>query len=78
VITTITFQVTQFGRGTVSIYNVQGQLVRRLVDQPFAPGIHQVTWDGRDEIGHDVAAGTYLYRLQMANDVHTRKLILVR
>lgn len=76
--TTIAFELPQAGRVSISIFNLQGQLIRRLVDQAFAPGTQKVTWDGRDEVGQEVSAGVYLYRLETTNEIRQRKLMLVR
>ena len=63
----------------VAIYNVQGQLVRTLVDAPLHVGIHQTTWDGRDERGHSVATGPYFIRFRMAHGPpRYAKLLLLR
>lgn len=39
---------------TVRVYDLRGRLVRAL-----APAAEAAVWDGRDEAGHPVAAGTY-------------------
>jgi serine protease AprX len=48
---------------TLKIYNILGQKVRTLVDEERLPGIHRVTWDGKDDEGKDVASGVYFYQL---------------
>ena len=63
----------------VAIYNVQGQLVRTLVDAPLHAGIHQMRWDGRDERGHMAATGPYFARVRIAHSPpHYAKLVLLR
>jgi hypothetical protein len=63
---------------TLSVYNVLGQQVRTLVDEPKSSGTYEVVWDGKDEKGKDVASGLYLYRLVAGNFTQTRKMILLR
>ncbi|MCD6166789.1 T9SS type A sorting domain-containing protein, partial [bacterium] len=63
---------------TLEIYNLLGQRVRTLVDGAIDAGSHTVVWDGRDEFGKIVPTGIYLYRLQSADFVRVRKLVLVR
>ena len=63
---------------TLSVYNILGQLVRTLVDEPKESGTFEVVWDGKDENGNDVASGVYLYRLAAGNFVQTRKMVLLR
>ena len=62
----------------LSIYSIQGRLIRTLVDDVRAPGDHIVEWDGRDAAGTEVAAGVYLYRLSTGELEETKKMILVR
>jgi len=63
----------------VAIYNVQGQLVRTLVDAPLDSGVHQTRWDGRDERGHLAATGPYFARFHIKHSPpHYAKLVLLR
>ena len=59
----------------VSIYNVLGQPVRQVWAGPLAAGEHRLGWDGRDEQGQSVAAGVYLYRLQVGEQTRLRKMV---
>ncbi len=62
----------------LEIYNVLGQLVRTLVDQPQSGGKHEVVWDGKDDGGKDVASGIYFYRLKAGETVETKRMVLIR
>ena len=61
----------------LTIYNVLGQPVRHVWTGPLPAGEHQLTWDGRDAQGHPVAAGVYVYRLQMGDQTHARKMVKI-
>ena len=65
------------GAGDVelAIYNVLGQPVRQVWAGPLAAGEHRLGWDGRDELGQPVAAGVYLYRLQVGEQTRVRKMV---
>ncbi len=65
------------GTGNVDliIYNVLGQPVRTVWNGPLAAGEHRLTWDGRDAQGQPVAAGVYLYRLQVGDHTRLRKMV---
>lgn len=67
--TTIAFTLGAAGRTTLSVYAVDGRLVRTLVDESRAAGPQQVVWNGRDDAGRAAASGTYLYRLKGADGV---------
>ena len=73
------FYLNQAASVHVAIYNVQGQLVRTLVDAPLHAGIHQMRWDGRDERGHAAATGPYFVRFHMEHSPpRYAKLLLLR
>ena len=63
---------------SLRIYNILGQSVRTLVDQPQTGGKHEIIWDGKDDSGRDIASGVYFYRLQAAETVETRRMVLIR
>jgi hypothetical protein len=62
----------------LSLHDVQGRLVRILVDDRQPAGLYTVTWDGRDGRGRGVAAGVYFVRLEASFGVATRKMVLAR
>lgn len=76
--TTIAFTLRRPGHVTLAVYNIQGRLIRTLVDEATYEGDHTVAWDGADEFGAEVAAGVYMYRLAYEEHEETRKMILVR
>jgi hypothetical protein len=76
--TTIAFTLKRPGHVTLAVYNIQGRRIRTLVDEDRYEGEHRVSWDGTDELGVDVAAGVYMYRLAQEEHEETRKMILVR
>lgn len=63
---------------TLTIYNLRGQQVKTLVDHDAPAGSHSVRWDGKDEYGHNLASGIYIYRLEAGSFVASKKLALVR
>jgi hypothetical protein len=70
---------------TLKIYNILGQLVRTLVDEPKTPGSYEVIWDGKDEKGKEASSGIYFYRLNVRsldleteNYQKTKKMTLVK
>lgn len=70
--------VTGQARTVVEVRSVVDGLVRRLVDEPAAPGIFEVAWDGRDERGKRVASGVYYYRLQVGPISEQRRLLFLK
>jgi spore germination protein YaaH len=76
--TVIRFALPKINDTALTIYNLAGQKVATLIDGQRQAGIYTVRWDGRDDDGHPLASGVYLYRLQAEAQVQTRRLVLVR
>jgi hypothetical protein len=78
--TTIRFKIRQSGRVKLEIYDVSGRLVEVLVDRDLAAkaDVYEVSWQGKDRLGNDVASGVYFYRLEAPGFVKTRKLVLLK
>ncbi|OQB43031.1 MAG: flagellar basal body rod modification protein [Candidatus Latescibacteria bacterium ADurb.Bin168] len=76
--TTIMFGLPGAEHVRLAVYDVNGRLVRTLIDGQVAAGSHEVLWDGSDGNGRAVASGVYVYRLTAKQDVVTRRMTLVR
>ncbi len=73
--TTISYALTQAAPVSLSIFDVNGRYVATLVREHQGAGDHQAVWDGRDVLGHRVAAGIYVYRLQSGSQVEARRML---
>jgi hypothetical protein len=62
----------------VSIYRVDGSLVRRVTGGAISGNEFSVRWDGRDERGNAAPAGVYFYAVRAAGIGSTGKMILAR
>jgi len=72
-ITRINYSLRETGSIDLSIYDVQGRLVERLVSGVQNSGDHSVTWNASG-----VASGIYFYRLTAGSFTETRKLVLLK
>jgi hypothetical protein len=64
---------------TLRIYNVAGERVATLVNEPRAPGRYEALWRGTADGGGRVASGVYFARLTVGADApQTRKLVLLK
>ncbi len=79
--TWIPYQLAKAADVTVTIYAVDGTVVRQLVlgHQPI--GIYQgksraAYWDGKNELGEPVASGVYFYTLTAGDFTATRKMLI--
>ena len=62
----------------LEIYNVLGQRIRTLVSGPMDAGFHTLVWNGRNDVGHHVAAGLYFTLLETQSTRQTRKMSLLK
>ena len=76
--TNLCFEIMDFGRVNISIYNCLGQKINTLVDSPAQTGIYYLPWDGVNEQGIAVSTGVYFAVMQTDNTTFTRKMILLR
>ena len=75
--TVIRYAIHQPSYVHIAIYNMMGQHIRTLHRGRQHAGTWQIQWNGRDEQGQKVSSGVYLCRLQAANRVATRKMVLL-
>ncbi|MBI4727451.1 T9SS type A sorting domain-containing protein [candidate division TA06 bacterium] len=76
--TMISYQLPKAGQVSLKIYNINGQLVKTLVDRVQRAGEHSVKWDGRDESGQAVASGVYLYQIKAGKQGNIKKMIILK
>jgi len=76
--TTISFDLATPGRVRISIFALDGRLVKTLVDGIYTPGRHEQVWSGRDNNDRPVASGTYLYRMEAPGINQNRRMLLVK
>jgi len=76
--TQIEFSLNKEGYTTLKIFNIKGQLIKKLVNEYKRKGDYSVLWDGKNKDGKEVRSGIYLYRLQVENHCVTRSLTLVK
>lgn len=76
--TTIRYKLQKQTHVTLKIYSVLGQAVKTLVNDYQIKGTYSVKWDGRNDLGHIVSSGVYLYRMQTGDYAKIKKMIFLR
>jgi hypothetical protein len=76
--TTIGYDLPSSAYVRLMIFDVNGHLVRTLVDDQQTPGSRNVVWTGRDDAGNPVSSGVYFYVLDAGKQRLTRKLVLLK
>ncbi len=59
---------------SLTVYDVLGRRVRQVWQGPLGAGRHRFVWDGRDEEGKAVAAGVYIYQVEVDGRVEAKKM----
>jgi hypothetical protein len=76
--TAIQFELSERSLVELTIYDVSGRMIRRLVSESMPAGRHSVTWDGRNSAGVTVATGVYFYRMTAGDFVATKRMVLMK
>jgi hypothetical protein len=76
---TIRYTLPEPSDVSLRIYDVQGRLVRTLVDEHRDAGTHNITWDCRTDRGHRLMkSGVYWIRLSVDENETSRPLQVTR
>jgi Peptidase family C25/FlgD Ig-like domain/Propeptide_C25 len=76
--TNISFLIADTGKTELTIYNIKGQVVIKLIDKPMEAGSHTINWDGCDDQGKALSSGIFFYRLKTAAETLNSKMILLK
>ncbi len=76
--TRLHFKVKHATAVSVTIYNMQGMVVRTLCNAMMPAGDNTLVWDGRDVKGNRVAAGIYTCQMKTADYSGSVKMIVIR
>ena len=81
--TWIPYQLTQPADITISIYTVEGTVIRTLDLGHRPSGIYHdkaraAYWDGKNSVGEAVASGVYFYTLTAGDFKSTRKMLILK
>ncbi|MGH7738685.1 MAG: FlgD immunoglobulin-like domain containing protein [bacterium] len=79
---TLTFQTDYDGPGSLSVYDTAGELVAVLFpkdgsNEVEANHFYSVTWDGKNDAGHTVASGVYLFHLSLKLGSYEKRLVVL-
>jgi C1A family cysteine protease len=76
--TTIKYSLANDTPVNLSIYNVNGQLIRTLVNKDQKSREYSVVWNGKDNRGNAVQSGVYFYRITTNSFAQSKKFVLLR
>ena len=76
--TELSFTTVRDGRLRVVVVDMQGRLVKRLLDEYRSAGSQTLAWDGADERSQRVASGVYFLWIQASEGSVTRRVTVVK
>ncbi|SYZ71852.1 hypothetical protein TRIP_C10051 [Candidatus Zixiibacteriota bacterium] len=76
--TVISYDLPRRAEVSLTIYNIMGQIVRKIEIGSKPAGKYSVVWDGNNDDGQAVASGIYLYKIDAGSCTATKKMILLK
>jgi flagellar hook assembly protein FlgD len=74
----ISFSVPRAGRVHLAVYDLNGRLVRTVVDEERRAGVAAVEWSGTNASGSRLDPGIYFIKLESPGVRIARKVVLLR
>jgi flagellar hook assembly protein FlgD len=75
--TYITFRINENSKVTLEIFNLNGQLIKTLIDNEVKSGTHKIIWNGKNVNNKSVPSGVYFYKLKTNSYQKTGKLVYI-
>ena len=77
-ITTLRYDLPFQAFVTLTIYDLSGKEITKLVHATQEPGFKSVQWNSTDIQGKLVSAGIYLYQIRSGDFIQTKKMVLLK
>ncbi len=76
--TTVSFHLPAPALVQLQVFSLDGRLIANLASQVMPTGMHQVDWNGRDELGREVASGVFFCRMKAGSDEDSIRMVLLK
>ena len=76
--TSISYDLAQNGMVSLSIFDLNGKIIKNLVNEFQNAGNHLLTWSSVNFAGEVVSAGLYLCVLQVGDTKQTKKMSFIK
>jgi hypothetical protein len=76
--TKIRFDIPEYSKVSIKVYNILGKEITTMLEKEFSPGSYTLSWEGRDSNGKLLPSGVYLIQLHSGNYTKTIKALLLR
>ncbi len=76
--TRIAFEIPQPELVTLKVYNINGELIRNIMEGNLPAGHFESVWNGKDNSGKEVSSGVYIYRLTAGKFDKSARMLLLK
>ena len=76
--TSISFDIYESSRITLSIFDLNGRLVKNLMSGNLGAGTYKIDWNGKNTSGISVAGGVYFYSITSGESSIIKKMSLIK
>jgi len=75
--TTIRYDILKPNKVKIDIINLQGQLIKTLINDIHSPGAYEFKWNGTNNLDNEVANGIYFYRMICDKHILMQKMVIM-
>jgi flagellar hook assembly protein FlgD len=78
--TIIKFCVAYKTKVTLEVFDSEGKMLKKLLDEEKPAGTYEVTWNARNlpDGKAGLSSGVYFYKLQAGNFISTKKMLMIK
>lgn len=76
--TKIAFNLSSFGDAKLTVFSINGEIIKNLSNSFLSAGNHQIVWNGRSNSGAMLAPGSYMLRLEVNGMSHNKIISITR
>ncbi len=73
--TAIPYKLNKRSNVNITIFDILGREVKTFTVNSGDAGIHTILWDGKNNVGDNVATGIYFYQLKARDELHVKKMV---
>lgn len=76
--TTINFSLNQSNIVKIDIFDIEGKLIKNLLNERMTEGQHNIIWNGNNNSGKALPTGNYFYKITVGNLTQSKMMILLK
>ncbi len=76
--TKIKYSLPQNSQVNITIYNINGNVVKTIINNFQMQGTYEIDWHGTDNENHKAPSGIYFYRIEAGHFIEIRKMTIIK